>query len=114
VQQVPPPARARARCQGLTFVHFSAQQKPFWSHLPVCPCLIDWGKSCTRRIQQNVLTLSRKVDECKPLPVPIVAPSSCREYTSARSMGCSGLDREVSFESKRVGAVSSPWCSGAS
>jgi len=30
--------------QGLTFVHFSAQPKPFWSHLPVSPCLIDWGK----------------------------------------------------------------------
>ena len=29
--------------QGLTLVHFSAQPKPFWSHLPVSPCLIDWG-----------------------------------------------------------------------
>jgi hypothetical protein len=34
----------RAARQGLTFVHFSAQLKPFWSHLPVDPCLIDWGK----------------------------------------------------------------------
>jgi len=25
-------------------LHFSAQPKPFWSHLPVSPCLIDWGK----------------------------------------------------------------------
>ena len=25
------------------------------------------GKSCTQRIPQNVLTLSRKVDDCKPL-----------------------------------------------
>jgi hypothetical protein len=24
--------------QGLTLVHFSAQPKPFWSHLPVSPC----------------------------------------------------------------------------
>jgi len=30
--------------QGLTLVHFSAQPKPFWSHLPVSHCLIDWGK----------------------------------------------------------------------
>jgi hypothetical protein len=30
--------------QGLTLVCFSAQPKPFWSHLPVSPCLIDWGK----------------------------------------------------------------------
>jgi hypothetical protein len=42
-------ARARARCQwprhqGLTLVHFSAQLEPFWSHLPVFPCQIDWGK----------------------------------------------------------------------
>ena len=28
--------------QGLTFVHFLAQPKPSWSHLPVSPCLIDW------------------------------------------------------------------------
>jgi len=48
-------------------VKISSQPKLFWSHLPVSPCLIDWGKSCTQRIPQNVLTLSRKVDECKPL-----------------------------------------------
>ena len=30
--------------QGLTLVHFSAQPKPSWSHLPVSPCLIDWEK----------------------------------------------------------------------
>ena len=30
--------------QELTLVHFSAQPKPFWSHLPVSPCLIDQGK----------------------------------------------------------------------
>ena len=30
--------------QGLTHVHFIAQPKPFWSHLTVSPCLIDWGK----------------------------------------------------------------------
>jgi len=29
---------------------------------------LSGGKLRTRRIQQNVLTLSRKVDECKPLP----------------------------------------------
>ena len=32
-----------AEDQGLTLVHFSAQPKPFWSHLPTSPCLIDWG-----------------------------------------------------------------------
>jgi hypothetical protein len=30
--------------QGLTLVHFSAEPQPFWSHLPVSPNLIDWGK----------------------------------------------------------------------
>jgi len=35
---------ALAFTQGLTLVHFSAQPVPFWSHLPVSPCLIDWGK----------------------------------------------------------------------
>ena len=30
--------------QGLTLVHFPAQPKPFWSHLPVSPYLIDWGE----------------------------------------------------------------------
>ena len=30
--------------QGLTLVHFSAQPKPFWSHLRVSSCLIDWEK----------------------------------------------------------------------
>ena len=30
--------------QGLTLVHFSAQPNPFWSHLPVSPCLTDWGE----------------------------------------------------------------------
>jgi len=57
----------RTLWQGLTLVHFSAQPKPLWSYLPVSPCLIDWGQSCTQRIPQNVLTLSRNVDECKPL-----------------------------------------------
>jgi len=33
----------------------------------VSTCRKDWGKSCTRRIPQNVLTVSRKVHECKPL-----------------------------------------------
>jgi len=30
--------------QGLILVHFSAQPEPFWSQLPVSPCLIDWGE----------------------------------------------------------------------
>ena len=75
---LPPVALSTSRChtwklagnQGLTLVHFSAQPKPFWSHFVVSSCLIDWGKSCTQRIPQNVLTLSRKVDEGKPLPAP--------------------------------------------
>jgi hypothetical protein len=53
--------------QGLTLVHFSAQPEPFWSHLHVSPCLTDRGESCTQRIPQNVLTSSRKVEECEPL-----------------------------------------------
>jgi len=35
---------AAGKRQGLTLVHLSARPKPFWSHLPVSPCLIDWGK----------------------------------------------------------------------
>ena len=70
--------------QRLTLVHFSAQPEPFWSHLPVFPCLIDWGeKSCTQRIPQKALTLSRNVDECKPLPLtPARAmPPTCAAWT---------------------------------
>ena len=37
--------RGSASIQGLTLVNFSAQPKPFWSYLPVSPCLIDWGTS---------------------------------------------------------------------
>jgi hypothetical protein len=24
--------------------HFAAQPQPYWSHLPVSPCVIDWGE----------------------------------------------------------------------
>ena len=34
---------------------------------PCPPVSYTGGKSCTQRIPQNVLTLSRNVDECKPL-----------------------------------------------
>jgi len=53
--------------QGLTLVHFSAQPKPFWSHLPVSPCLIDWGNIMHPTYPTQCATLSRKVDDCKPL-----------------------------------------------
>jgi len=36
--------RVSALQQGLTIVHFSPQPKPCFSHLPVSPCLIDWGE----------------------------------------------------------------------
>ena len=29
--------------QGLTHIHVSAKPKPFWSHLPVSRCSMDWG-----------------------------------------------------------------------
>jgi len=54
--------------QGLTLVQCSAQLKPFRSHLPVSHSLIDRGEIMRLGMPQNVLTLSRKVDECKPLP----------------------------------------------
>jgi hypothetical protein len=38
-----PSVSGTAADQGLTLVHFSAQPKPLWSHLPVSPCVIDWG-----------------------------------------------------------------------
>jgi hypothetical protein len=37
-------AGAWGQWQGRTLVHFSSQPKPFWSHLPVSPFLLDWGK----------------------------------------------------------------------
>jgi len=43
--QYPPlPGLVSAAHQGLTLVHLSPQPKPVWSHLPMSPCLIDWGK----------------------------------------------------------------------
>jgi len=39
-----PTAASAAAAQGLTLVHSSAQPQPFWSHLPVSPCLIDRGE----------------------------------------------------------------------
>ena len=67
-------ARALASAQGLTLVHFFAQPKPFWSHLPVSPCLIDWGIIMpltypTKRAY--VEPESGRV--CKPLPPPRLA-----------------------------------------
>jgi len=61
-------ASALACPQGLTLVHFPSQPEPFWSHLPVSPCLIDKLQIMHPTYQQNVLTLSRKVDECQPMP----------------------------------------------
>ena len=45
----------------------SAQPKPLWSNLPRPSVSQFGGKSCTQHIPQNVLTLSRHLDECKPL-----------------------------------------------
>ena len=38
------PMERNAWSQGPTLLHFSAQPKPFRSHLPVYPCLIDRGE----------------------------------------------------------------------
>ena len=57
----------RRHGQGLTLVHFPAQPKPFWSHLPMGPCLRDRGKIMHPMYSSNVLMLSRNMDECKPL-----------------------------------------------
>jgi hypothetical protein len=46
--------------RGLTLVHFSAQPMPCWSHLPVSPCLIDWGK-----IMQSTYAMERAYVELK-------------------------------------------------
>jgi len=35
---------AAAEAGAFTLVRFSAEPKPFWSHLLVSPCLIDWVK----------------------------------------------------------------------
>jgi len=37
--------RAQNTCEaGASLVHISAQPKPSWTHLPVSPCLLDWGE----------------------------------------------------------------------
>jgi len=46
--------------QGLPLVHFSAQLEPYH----------HWNPETTHCVSQKVLTLSRKVYECKPLPYP--------------------------------------------
>ena len=38
------PHLCAASVQGRTVFHFSAQPQPFWSHLLVSPCLLDWVK----------------------------------------------------------------------
>ena len=53
--------------QGLTLVHFSAQPKPFWSHLPVSPGLIDWGGNMYPTYPTTRACVEPKLDECKPL-----------------------------------------------
>jgi hypothetical protein len=54
--------------QGLTLTHFSAQPEPFWS---ISRFVFSLWRVMTRvsneRIPQSVLTLSREVDEGKPL-----------------------------------------------
>jgi hypothetical protein len=54
--------------KGLHSCTFPAQPKPFWSHLPVCPCLIDWGGIVhpTYPTKCAYHTLIRKLDKCKP------------------------------------------------
>jgi len=52
-----------AQGKGLTPVDFLAQPKPFWSHLPVSPRLIDWGEIMHSRYATKSAMLSRKVDE---------------------------------------------------
>jgi hypothetical protein len=59
--------------RGLTLVRFSAQPVPSFTHY-------------TRRMPQKVLTLSREVDECKPLP-------SARRSTCAGSCPAAPRDR---------------------
>ena len=46
--------------QGLTLVHFSAQPKPIWSHLPVVPRLIDWGKFMQPTYPKNCANVEPK------------------------------------------------------
>ena len=52
--------------QGLTLVHFSAQpSSTFQLNLSR---FLSWTPPTDTEFPQNVLTLSRKVDECKALP----------------------------------------------
>jgi len=62
--------------QGLTLAHFPAQPMPFWSVSRFVSSLsrvmTHPSTEGTKRIPQKVLTLSRNVDECKPLGGTIV------------------------------------------
>jgi hypothetical protein len=55
--------------QGLTLVLCSAQPNTFLSHLPLSPCLIDWGEIIHPTIPQKVLTSAEtwtSVSPCRP------------------------------------------------
>ena len=79
----PPPPRSpgRTRGQGLTLVHFSAQPELFLTqNIPCTPPntpshLLYTPYTTPKRtpIPQKALTLTRKVDECEPLPGVAVA-----------------------------------------
>ena len=101
--------------QGLTLVHCSAQPKRFWSNPPVSPCITDWEKSCTQRILQTVLTLSRKVDEFKPLPC---APRGARGRSTGREAGRPTPPQRHGPAGRLLPSASwpwsVPWCRGAS
>ena len=75
---IAPAGSAGTSMQGLTLAHFLAQPKPFWS---VSRFVFSLWRVTTRIfndvtqcIPQKVLTLSREVDECKPLPPCPVRP----------------------------------------
>jgi len=77
-RRTPCPPRSRRRRQGLTLVHFSAQSEPFLTQEHTlstpCPPLAPREHSVNTPLTHplfhtKALTLSRKVDECKPLGV---------------------------------------------
>jgi len=75
-----PAGRQRCHGQGLTLVHFSAQPEPFLTlHTPTYPLIPHNTCSMTNNQPLNAppvplkaLTLSRKVDECKPLVIGVL------------------------------------------
>jgi len=66
--------------QGLTLFHFTAQPKnPFWSHIPVTPCLIRWGENTHPTCPKNCAYVDSKSGRVLA-PAPRLPPRKRRRW----------------------------------